>query len=108
MPSRTEASADYDKKFAVPGERYHSVTQFGANIYKITQHYGMRPYCTGSTRAASQHSDVKLSSSISRTKRFILELALSNEWDYFITMTLDEKRQIVMTWKNGIVNSRIG
>lgn len=92
MPDRSVASADYDKKFAVPGERYHSVTQFGANTYKITQHYGLRPYCVGSARAESQHSDVKLSSSISRTKRVILELALSNEWDYFITMTLDKKK----------------
>lgn len=83
---------EFEKKFALPGERYHLVTQFGGDCYKITQHYGLRPYVVRGPRAESQHSDVKLSSSISRTKRVILELALCNDWDYFITMTLNDKK----------------
>lgn len=92
MQAASGNSTDYAKKFAVLGERYHSVTQFGANIYKITQHYGYRPYVVPGPRAEAQHSDVKLSSSVSRTKRTVLELALSNDWDYFITLTLNEKK----------------
>lgn len=92
MPKAQATSQDNEKKFAASGERYHLVTQFGDSIYKITQHYGLRPYLVRGPRAESQHSDVKLSSSVSRTKRLVLELALANDWDYFITMTLDEKK----------------
>ena len=92
MPDVPLTNQDNLKKFAVPGDRYHLVTQFGDGIYKITQHYGLRPYPVRGPRAESQHSDVKLSSSVSRTKRVVLELALANDWDYFITMTLDQKK----------------
>lgn len=81
-----------EKKFAAAGDRYHCITQFGDSIYKITQHYGFRPYVLPGHKAPAEHSDVKLSSSISRTKRVVLELALANDWDYFITMTLDQKK----------------
>lgn len=83
---------DNAKKFALPGERYHSITQFGDNLYKITQHYGYGPYVVPGPKAEAVHSEVKLSSSISRTKRTILELGLANEWDYFITLTLNEEK----------------
>lgn len=83
---------EFSKKFDIPGDRYHLVTQFGDTTYKITQHYGFRPYVVPGPKAEAQHSDVKLSSSISRTKRVILELALSNDWDFFITMTLNENK----------------
>ena len=84
---------DYEKKFSLPGVRYHAVTQFRGDTYKITQHYGFRPNLVAGPKAPAEHSDVKLAASISRTKRSILELALCNDWDYFITMTLDEEKR---------------
>jgi len=39
-----------------------------------------------------EHSEKKLSQSISRSKRNILELAMCNDWDYFITITIDPKK----------------
>lgn len=92
-PHNSPEMGDYEKKFLLPGDRYHSVMQFGGSTYKITQHYGFRPYVVAGPKAPAQHSDVKLSSSISRTKRTILELALCNDWDYFITMTLDDEKR---------------
>lgn len=92
MPEVTKDTAEFEKKFAVPGERFHSVTQFGGSTYKITQHYGLRLHTGPGPREEHQHSDVKLSSSISRTRRTVLELALANDWEYFITLTLDEKK----------------
>lgn len=92
MPAATATQQDNAKKFAVPGERYHLVTQFGDSVYKITQHYGLRPYGVAGPKAEAQHSDVKLSSSVSRTRRLVLELALANDWDYFFTFTLDENK----------------
>lgn len=93
MPAQQSHDTDFAKKFAIPGVRYHTVTQFGGDIYKITQHYGpdffMGPKAN---KAEAQHSDVKLSSSISRTKRLVLELALCNDWEYFITLTLDKEK----------------
>lgn len=92
MRSHAAQDLEFEKKFAIPGDRYHSVIQFGANTYKVIQFYGSPPCAAGGRKAPAEHSDVKLSSSISRTKRLILELALSNEWDYFITMTLDKDK----------------
>ena len=92
MSDQPKSDLDYAKKFSIPGDRYHSVTQFGANTYKITQHYGLRPYYGPGPRDQFEHSDVKLSSSVSRTKRIVLELALANDWDYFLTMTFDPKK----------------
>lgn len=92
MPKTAPSASDNEKKFAVSGSRYHLVTQFGGDLYKITQHYGLRPYPVRGPRAESKHSDVKLGSSVSRTRRLVLELALANDWDYFITMTLDQKK----------------
>lgn len=92
MRSHAGQDPEFVKKFALPGDRYHSVIQFGANTYKVIQYYGALPYGAGGHKAPAEHSDVKLSSSLSRTKRLILELALSNDWDYFITMTLDESK----------------
>ena len=79
------------KKFAIPGERYHLVTQYGGSVYKITQHYGPRQYFGPGPRGEFQHSDVKLSSSLSRTRRSLLDLALANDWDYFVTFTLSDE-----------------
>lgn len=92
MPGQTVSDAQNLIIFAQPGERFHSVTQFGDNLYKITQHYGFLPGAPSGPKKESVHSDVKLSSSLSRTRRVILELALANEWDYFFTCTLDENK----------------
>lgn len=79
------------KKFALPGERLHTVTQYSNTCYKITQHYAPRQFFGPGPVAEFEHSDVKLSSSLSRTKRSLLELALSNDWEYFVTFTLSEE-----------------
>ena len=92
MHNGSPSRLDWDKKFNLSGERWHRVTQFGDCTYKITQHYGCRFLLPVGPKAPAQHSDVKLSSSISRTRRLILEYALANDWDYFITMTLDKEK----------------
>lgn len=93
MTAQKFDGSEYAKKFAIPGLRYHSVIQFGDELYKITQHYASVGLVSFKAhKAEAQHSDTKLSSSISRTKRLVLELALCNDWDYFITLTLDKEK----------------
>lgn len=92
MGTGSSSRQDWEKKFSNSGERYHRVVQFGAYTYKITQHYGLRPGAVAGPKAAAQHSGEKLANSISRTRRLILEYALANDWDYFITMTLDKEK----------------
>lgn len=88
----SDAGLDFRKKAAIPGDRWHSVLQYGGNTYKIIQYYGHPPTGVGGVKAPAEHSDVKLSSSLSRTRRLILDLALSNEWDAFVTMTLSPEK----------------
>lgn len=71
------------------GDRLHTVYQLTGSLYKIVQFYRETPPLR-LTRSQGQHYDHKLEASFSRSKRVLLELALCNDWDYFVTLTLDE------------------
>lgn len=74
------------------GDLYHTVYRFTNELYKIVQ-WKVEPQRFGpGPRSEFKHSETKLDSSISRTKRLILELALCNTWDYFCSFTLDESK----------------
>lgn len=77
-----------------PGpDRDHTITRYTDQIYKITQWVNGRPMRYGpGPRDKHKHSEVKLDSSVSRTRRLVLEKALCNKWDYFVTCTLDENK----------------
>lgn len=45
-----------------------------------------------STKQEFNHYDIKLASSLSRTRKLILEKALCNPWDWFCTFTLDKNK----------------
>lgn len=63
--------------------------------YKLACMDWERVFCKNYDRRASErgtvHSD-KLSASLSRTKRNIVELGLCNDWDYFVTLTIDPEK----------------
>lgn len=65
---------------------------------KLVRHNALR---TKGIEDVSQHtrkgsiSDVKSENNISRAKSRVFELALCNEWDIFLTFTLDPKSMIV-------------
>lgn len=87
-----------------PGEdRVHSVYRFTDQIYKVIQwnravaHFGPGP------AEQQNHYDQKLDSSVSRTRRMILEKALCNSWDWFCTFTISEdkfNRSDLITWRD--------
>lgn len=62
---------------------------------KLVRHNALR---TKGIEDVSQHtrkgsiSDVKSENNISRAKSRVFELALCNEWDIFLTFTLDPKK----------------
>lgn len=73
-----------------PGEdRYHAVYQFTEDIFKVIQWYRV-PFRTGpGPKEQRKHYDKKLDSSISRTRRVLLEKALCNDWEWFVTLTIN-------------------
>ena len=60
---------------------------YSQGIYKIIKHKVTAPRMFVN-REKFNHYDKKLDSSLSRTRRTILELGLCNEWKYFCTFTL--------------------
>lgn len=90
-----------------PGEdRVHSVYRFTDEIYKVIQwnrvitHFGPGP------AEEQKHYDQKLDSSISRSKRMILEKAICNSWDWFCTFTISEdkyNRSDLIAWRDSFV-----
>ena len=72
------------------------------NIYKLGQIYkvvkfkntlaSLSSHIDKSTREEFNHYDVKLASSLSRTRKLLLEKALCNPWDWFCTFTLDKTK----------------
>lgn len=87
-----------------PGEdRSHSVYRYTDQIYKVIQFYQVRQ-CFGPGPADKhQHHDKKLDSSVSRTRRVILEKALCNPWDWFCTFTISQSkydRKDLVTWRD--------
>lgn len=68
--------------------RRHIVYQFTNHIWKVVQLYDDRERHGPGPRQNHKTYDEKLPASISRTKRVVLELALCNPWDYFVTLTI--------------------
>ena len=75
------------------GDRLHTVYQLRGNMYKIVQLYRDDIRFGPGPREKQQHHDNKLDSSYSRAKREVLEYALCNPWDYFVTLTLDKDKR---------------
>lgn len=69
----------------------HSIYRYTDQIYKIVQ-WKISRVSSLCERSPSQHYDRKLEPSLSRTKSEVLELALCNDWDFFCTFTIDEKK----------------
>lgn len=87
-----------------PGEdRSHSVYRYTDQIYKVVQFFSVYPHCGPGPKEEQKHHDKKLDSSISRTKRVILEKALCNSWDWFCTFTIAESkmnRKDLIAWRD--------
>ena len=78
---------------SVGEDRPHTMIKYTDQIFKVIQWYSVRlPRLRGEKKEA-KHYDYKLDSSLSRSRRMLLEYALCNSWDYFCTFTQDgEKR----------------
>lgn len=87
-----------------PGEdRSHSVYRYTDQIYKVIQWNGVYQHFGPGPAEAQKHYDKKLDSSISRTKRVILEKALCNPWEWFCTFTIAESkydRKDLVAWRD--------
>ena len=68
--------------------RKHSVYRFTDNIWKIVQFYDDRERLGPGPVENRKSYDEKLPAAVSRAKRCILEYALCNQWDYFVTLTI--------------------
>lgn len=86
----------------VPGvERSHSVYKFTPEIFKFVQWYSVRERFGPGPVENHKHYDEKLDSSVSRTRRMILEKALCNDWEWFCTFTISpdgHDRQDLSGW----------
>lgn len=87
-----------------PGEdRSHSVYRYTDQIYKVVQFYQVRQFLGPGPAESQKHYDKKLESSVSRTKRVILEKALCNPWEWFCTFTIAESkmdRNDLVAWRD--------
>lgn len=80
--------------------RKHAVYRFTDQIWKIVQFYDDRERHGPGPCENHKSYEEKLPASISRAKRVILELALCNPWDYFVTLTIssDSDRTNLRQW----------
>ena len=73
----------------------YNVYQLGA-IFKVVKFKNtivtLSSHLDKSTCNEFNHYDIKLASSLSRTRKLILEKALCNPWDWFCTFTLDKEK----------------
>lgn len=87
-----------------PGEeRSHSVYRYTDQIYKVIQFYSVYPHYGPGSKETQNHYDKKLDSSVSRTKRVILEKALCNPWEWFCTFTIAKDkfdRKNLVVWRD--------
>lgn len=87
-----------------PGEdRPHSIYRYTDQIYKVVQFFSVRAHLGPGPAEQHKHHDKKLDSSISRSKRVILEKALCNHWDWFCTFTIAEEnfdRKDLVRWRD--------
>ena len=73
---------------------YGILRQYGENAYKLV---GLNCYCMGGlereerkfTAKGEAGNEQKLDNNLSRSKNRILELALCNPWEWYVTLTLD-------------------
>lgn len=91
---------------------YYSIKQFTEDYYRLTFHkYNVKQSgyekpdenineweyvnltSLENIEANNQFYDYKLDNSLSRSKSKIFEYALCNEFDYFVTLTIDDKKQ---------------
>ncbi len=82
------------EKNQIPDTCYYSIYHYTDQIRKVIRFnrsvvVGDRFY---KEKNESQHYDFKLDSSISRSRKIILEYALCNKWDWFCSFTLDSKK----------------
>lgn len=73
------------------------IKKYGDNLYKLVQHKVIREAGWEEIdKSELERKDVKntekLSNNISRAKSKIFEYAICNDWDYFITCTLDQQK----------------
>lgn len=84
--------ADY--ALCVPAEPIkpdYIIRKYTDGIYKIVKFKRQQRCLLPPVRSEAQN-DTKFSQSISRASKTILELALCNDWKYFITFTLDQAK----------------
>lgn len=80
----------FDTGIVLPTYR---IFRFKGGIYKVVKNKRTAPYVFhGQTKNKEPKHDTKLDSSISRTKRLVLEKALCNDWEYFCTFTLSKEK----------------
>lgn len=70
----------------------YNIYRFTDGIYKIVNFKSTLPRLAPPVRSEETKYDNKLSQSLSRARRIVLELALCNDWAYFCTFTLDESK----------------
>ena len=85
-------------------DRVHTVYKFTPEIFKFVQWYSARAHFGPGPKDTQKHHDHKLDSSVSRSKRLILEKALCNDWDWFCTFTIAEdkydRQDLAQWWKD--------
>lgn len=84
-------------------DRDHSVWRYTDQIYKIVQFYKIRLHLGPGPKGSQKHYEKKLDSSLSRSRRVILEKALCNPWEYFCTFTIAESkhdRKNLIHWRD--------
>lgn len=87
-----------------PGEdRPHTIYRYTDQIYKIVQFYRVMNHLGPGPRGEHEHHEEKLDSSLSRSRRVILEKALCNPWEWFCTFTIAEDkcdRKNLIAWRD--------
>jgi len=84
-------------------DRSHSIYRYTDQIYKVIQFYSVYAHAGPGPKETQKHHDKKLDSSISRTKRIILEKVLCNPWEWFCTFTISESkydRKDLAAWRD--------
>lgn len=81
----------------------HTVYRMTDQIYKVIQWKRVMFHTGPGPAEQHKHYDKKLESSLSRSRRMILEKALCNHWDYFVTLTINGSqfdRTDLPTWRD--------
>lgn len=89
-----------------PGEdRLHTIYRYTDQIYKVVQWYRPLNHFGPGPAEERKHYDKKLDASLSRTRRVILEKALCNPWEWFVTLTISGSkydRSDLVTWRESL------